>query len=156
LTTLRKAMQTLLLAMAVGAGVLAAPSAASADHVVPPTTRCDTAALPGVGTGDAGPPSTGWFYCDYSPFLLIWPDGHPQYFVIGGGYAVYDSFRRADGSWSAWRNLGGVARSGVLLHPSTALPSRLVIRVTGTNHTVYCKPWVSGDGWSGWRPCSQL
>jgi hypothetical protein len=145
-------LQTLLVAVALSAGVLAAPSAGSANHVRPPTETCRTESLPGN-------PPPGWFYCDYGVRAYIWPDdGHLTYFVVGGeDYRVYTS-RRLNGTWNSWRSLGGQARSGVAIHSAAADGSRLVISVIGTtpNHTRYCNPWTESNGWGGWRPCSQL
>ena len=122
---------------------------------------------PGVGHAELcdthslwlGPP-TGSYVCNYQPTPVLWPDGHLQWFIVGNyppgsdQYPVYDSYQVAPyGTFTAWRNLGGNARSAVFA-TATDDGGLIVLYVTGTTGCRYFKYWETGQGWTpsqaGW------
>src|SRR4051812_5694772 len=71
--------------------------------------------------------------CEYGITTVQWPDGHFQYFIVSdSNYGVYDTYQYGPYSsgYSAWRNLGGVARSGVSVDNLSS--TSIQIRVAGT------------------------
>jgi len=131
----RRAVQAAAAAVALGAVMLFAPTPASA-------STC------GINVGG----HQGYYICEYPPTYVTWPDGHHQWFVVGTNYAVWDTYQiGTSSSWSNWRNLGGVARSGVAVDYLSS--SRIDISVIGTDGGWWCKRWTSSSNWSGWWAC---
>jgi hypothetical protein len=136
---MRSLLQALIAIAALGMALFVTPAASAASV----QSNC------GINVG--GHP--GQYICEYPPSLVQWPDGHYQWFVVGTDSAVYDTYELAPGSstWSNWRNLGGVARSGVDV---TALSSsRITIRVWGTYNGWWCKTWTASSDWGPWVDC---
>jgi len=133
----RRAVQLTVAVVALGAAMVFAPTAASASSC--PIT---------VGGHQ------GSYVCAYAPHLVVWADGHRQWFVVGTDSAnhIYTTYEfGTSNTWSNWTSLGGTGRSGVDVDVLSS--SRIDISVIGTDGGWWCDRWTSSTTWTGWFAC---
>lgn len=150
-TTARRRVATILAAAVLGTlAMLPVPA-----HAAYPTAVCATE----LATYNDHRLPVGKFICDWKPQETYYNGGF-HIFVVGSTYNVYHTWTKADGSWTAWQNLGGTARSNVLVETDSYSTTHYYLELTvmGTDNNWYCKIhngrkrandwWPSVGGWS--------
>ncbi|MFC8271188.1 hypothetical protein ACFUJR_01315 [Streptomyces sp. NPDC057271] len=90
------------------------------------------------------------YRCEYHRTTQSFGDGTQQVFVIGLDDAVWTRWSYANGSWSRWQSMGGVARSQVSIPRSSADGWEFEMAVKGTDGKWWGRSRDRGGNWTGW------
>ena len=90
--------------------------------------------------------------CAYSLHDFTLPDGTRHMFVIGTDYSVYTKWKRPNGTYSSWVNMGGQIRRSYSVSDFrvNACGTQPVIRVVGTDNRWYFKARRTSGSWTDW------
>ena len=138
------------------AATLAAPSAGAAVAAPAAAVSRSVAAAPVVAADDdrvcVDPVWGGDRICAYSLHDFTLPDGTVHMFVIGTNYSVYTKWRRPNGTYSSWVNMGGQIRKSYSVSDFkvNACGTQPVIRVVGTDNRWYLKARRTSGTWTDW------
>jgi len=130
-----RTLSTLLMMLGVlGATLAVNPSAASAG----PRDWC------------SHPTYGGTWYCGYDYEFYHFDNGVTQIFVVGPGWNVYTRWKRTNGTFSSWVNMGGEVRHTYLatdLRFVWECSNQPIVEVIGTNGRVYGKGRNADGSW---------
>ncbi|MEN8655022.1 hypothetical protein ABCR94_31660 [Streptomyces sp. 21So2-11] len=92
----------------------------------------------------------GVIICEFGVAKYTHPNGSREEWAIGVDSAVWHRWTNANGSWTGWSSLGGIARSGP--HVNTYPDSDVIsISVRGTNNDTWFRTRHANGSWSPWE-----
>ena len=85
---------------------------------------------------------------------VVWPDGHPEVFILGSNSAISHNFwNSAKSAWSGWRSMGGTSATGAT--PLLWMDGTVNLFATNENGTVSYRRSTPG-GWGAWTTVGSL